>query len=87
MSSGYIDECERIIWNLENDPMSFSSGRRNDDCVNSMIACYALGLDWEVWFNEHWRLTYQVNEHYNRIKPYIEVWFEDGPEKALSYMV
>jgi hypothetical protein len=52
-----------------------------------MIACYALGLDWEVWFNEHWRLTYQVNEHYNRIKPYIEVWFEDGPEKALSYMV
>lgn len=83
----FIEKCEEILWNLENDEKAFTAGRRNDDCVNSMIACRALGMDWSLWYTDYWKMDPMVKEHYNRIEPYLDRWFKNSVDEALSYMV
>lgn len=83
----YIRQCEEYLWEIEHDALAFTSGRRNDDCVNSMIACYALGMDWELWFNDYWKMNADIKEHHDRIEPYLEHWFSGSVQDALTYMV
>ena len=83
----YIKQCEDYLWELEHDALAFTSGRRNDDCVNSMIVCYALGMEWELWYTDYWKMNPMVKEHHDRIEPYLDGWFKNSVEEALSYMV
>ena len=82
------ETCEDMLERLQIDPTSFTSGRRNDDCVNALIACKALDInfyEWlEEWFGESNRF---IDEHVERIEPYLEDWFQHGPEYAVDFMV
>jgi hypothetical protein len=78
------ENCEDLLRELSNDPESFTHGRRNDDCVNALIACKALGIDFYEWLGESDRW---IDEHVERIEPYLEDWFQHGPEYAMDFMV
>lgn len=76
----------RILEGLKEDENAFGPGRRNDDCVNSMIACRALGLDWveEICGGV---VPEELVDHYRRIEPYLDKWFEHGSDAAADYLL
>jgi hypothetical protein len=76
--------ARRYLDELEQDPNQFGPGRRNDDTVNALIACRVLGIDFYDW---HGNVGPELQEHIDRIEPYLNDWFKDGPETAVQYMV
>ena len=65
-----------VLENLTADPKAFTSGRRNDDMVNFMCACWELGYDPELKFDKLMpgKWDSYVKEHYERIAPYKHAW-------------
>ena len=85
---GWKENCEDVLERLKTDPTSFVAGRRNDDCVNALIACKALGIDFYEWLGEWFGKSNRfIDEHVERIEPYLEGWFKHGPEHAMSFMI
>lgn len=80
-------EPEKILTDIEQDPLAFTPGHRNDCVVNSMIACRYLGIDWDEWFGKHWTMNPGIMEHVDRVEPYLDGWFCNGKEGALGFLV
>lgn len=76
---------------------AFASGRRNDDCVDSMIICHCLDRDWHEWFakvaDDRQGTTFtkvdimEVMAHAERIEPYLEKWGRAGTMEAMAYAI
>lgn len=79
--------AEKILDDIQNDNHAFEPGHRNDCVVNSMIACRYLDKDWAEWFDEHWTMSDGVQEHVDRVEPYLGSWFAKGKEEALGFLV
>lgn len=80
-----MDTAKKIIRDLEmHSQYAFTHGRTNNDMVNSMICCRYVGLDWHEWFNQFWVFDDRIKEHYDRIEPYLDEWFNHD---ALAFLV
>lgn len=79
-------DWNKILDDLKADEDAFTHGRRNDDCVNSMIACRALGIDWAEWVGGG-VIPADLQEHHDRIEPYLDKWFEHGADAAAAYLL
>ena len=81
----YAEEtAQEILDNLAVDEDAFGPGRRNNDTVNALICCRILGLDFYDW---HANVCPELQEHVERIEPYLDGWFSHGNDQALTYLV
>lgn len=85
--------AQNILIDIEDDECSFTTGRRNDDAVNTLIALHVLGGDIDEYIDDLLTARHAssverklVAEHVARIKPYLELWGPAGAEAdALDY--
>ena len=74
------------------NPIAFKSGRRNDDAVDLSIICWCLGINPYATLiaiekeQGGWSIDdrHSINEHMNRVKPYLERWGTRGTMEAMA---
>lgn len=85
MASGWErdDLLEILERDFINDPKAFTVGRRNDDCVDAMCICHALGDKWfyeDVWTPHAKKHGKDEHEYKAHVLPHvlrIDKWLGD----------
>lgn len=74
-----------ILDNMANDSRFMTAGRRNNDMVNLCIVCGILESNAiEELQKMNKVISSEIQEHYDRIDPYVDSWLDDPWEYTID---
>ena len=92
MADKFEELCKKTLDNMKEDQYFMGPGRRNDDTVNLLIVCTALGyVDPDDFVFDHPNTSdadYDCyKEHADRIGGYLSSWFSYASPEPFMYMI